>query len=222
MAQQTLPPYDGLNGWINDEYIRAYEKNELQNRFCHTTPFKHVILTNFFAEGILERIESYSRNIPLELSGDYGLSKDADWYWGPFGDASVLRFIYGKPFRYFLNQLLDESLQMRSSAIPQYNFFSKGSKGIPMHNDYGKNIDVVMLLQLSRNYRPGFGGELCFHHNNQENTVFKSIAPEANTLTIFKVAKNSYHSVADMKGDWERKVIAFDWFLEGGHANNSD
>ncbi|MDO8528150.1 MAG: 2OG-Fe(II) oxygenase family protein [Deltaproteobacteria bacterium] len=210
-----------LQGWINDIYIQAYEKGELQKIFCKTSPFKHAILPDFFTEAVLEKIELYARQIPTEISGDYGLSKDANWYWGPFGEPGILRFIYGKAFRSFLNQLLGEPLQMRATSVPQYNFFSKGSKGIPIHNDYGKEIDVVMLLQLSRHYQAGLGGELCFHIENPERTVFKTIPPQANTLTLFKVAKNSYHSVSDMYGGWERKVVAFDWFIEGGHANNT-
>ena len=43
---------------------------------------------------------------------------------------------------------------MKPTLVPQYNLFQPGSRGIPIHTDYGRPVDVVSLLQLSEQYEP--------------------------------------------------------------------
>lgn len=210
-----------LSDWINPCYIELFHGKKLRSTFLRLHPFKHTVLENLFRTNVLTNIVTYCRHIPLTPNANPDLAQEASWMRGPFGNEPFLRFLYSGVFRIFLNSLFDEDLQMRASVAPQYNHFLAGSRGIPIHNDYEQDIDVVMLLQLSQNYPAGGGGELCFYkyHANKKFAELRRIPPLQNTMTLFKVAKNSYHGVNDMHGSWERKVITFGWFTPSGHRD---
>lgn len=205
-----------MEKWVNECYLQDYESGELHSKYCHVLPFKHAVLENIFSEEVIELLERTSLATKTEPTQYKGAAKDTDWYSAAFYNREFLEFFYGKPFRKFLNSLLQEELIVNGKSIPQLNVFKPGSKGIPVHTDASKkeNIGMVTLIQLSRGYDNNNGGELIFHRRDKSNNQlieFKRIKPIANTLIFFKPSENSYHSVSDMSGTWERRTIAVDW-----------
>lgn len=205
---------NGIGSWVNAKYADDYKNGVLCKNHLRLEPFKHVVLQDFFQSYIIDNIKSYCRSIQTEPSKRMGFTKEADWLLAPFGEVQTLRFIFSPPFITFLNALLGEQLRMSADSIPQYNCFLPNSKGLPIHNDSHNAFDVVMLLQLTEAYPSGGGGELCFYRSTLGYTEFLKVPPVENTLILFKIEKNSYHSVADMHGEWKREVLAFDWHLK--------
>lgn len=208
-------PHD-VEAWLHPRYFAAFRRGSLRAEWCRREPFEYAILTDFFRPEIVDCIYAHCRDIQLEKARTDGIARHADWYWGAFGCLPVLRFVFGSPFRRFLNELMDADLTMRASSVPQYNVFLPGSRGIPIHTDAEKGaVGVVSLLQLSKG-RPseGGGGELNFYRRISGGgfTVVERIPPVFNTFVLFKVGRNSLHSVADLKRHWTRENIAFDWF----------
>lgn len=214
MSAHSLPSQKDLSAWIHPRYFEAYQKGRLHEEWCHMEPFKFAVLRDLFRPEVIAAIEAHCQTIPTEKAKTQGVARHADWYWGAFGQLEVVQFVFGKTFRAFLNTLLDEEMTMKASSIPQYNVFRPGSKGIPIHNDFSEaRSGIVCLLQLSTEYQPGLGGELNFFRREKEKLVmFDSVAPVLNTLILFKVSRDSYHSVSDLKGNWKRHNIAFDWY----------
>lgn len=203
--------------WINENYLDDYENGTLHTKHCQLVPFKHAVLENFFNEDTVSLLEKTSLNTQIEVMKNKGIAKDTDWYSGPFYEAQFLSFFYGKEFRTFLNELMQEELMVKSKSIPQLNVFKAGSKGIPVHTDSNYDVGIITLIQLSRGYNNVNGGELILYKNDQENNKvveFKKVKPILNTLILFQSSGNSYHSVADMSGIWERRVIALDWYTK--------
>ncbi len=209
----TVPMGHRLRDWINPKYVDLHETGRLREEWVTEAPFEHAVLPDFFQVPVLEAVQEACRRIPLERNGSYGLAKSSTLGWGPFYEPEILRFIYSPEFRRFLNQAMACELFMKARSVPQFNRYSAGSKGLPIHNDHLDDRDLVMLLQLTREYPSGGGGELVLHREGMGFESFRTILPVSNTLTLFRVGRESWHSVADMKGDWERTLLAFDWFV---------
>ena len=210
----SLPRDHELRHWINPDYVDLHEAGELREKWVAEVPFEHTVLPDFFQAPILAAVQEACRRIPVERNVTYGLAKDSSLNWGPFHDPEILRFVYSPEFRRFLNRAMACELFMKASSVPQFNHYSAGSKGLPIHNDHLDERDLVMLLQLTRQHPLGGGGELMLHQEGKEGfEMFRSIPPISNTLTLFKVSGKSWHSVTDMKSDWERTLLAFDWFV---------
>jgi len=210
-----LPKPTDIEGWIAPQYAAAYRNGTLHEQFCQKAPFKHVVLSDFFRKEVLDSILAFRKDLFIERARTDGIARHATWYWGAFGHLEVVRFVFGKTFRQFLNTLMGEELTMKATSTPQYNVFKPGSKGLPIHNDYSSDRSgVVCLLQLTEGHYEGAGGELnLFEKVNGQHHAFRRIAPVANTLILFKVSKDSWHSVSDMNGTWTRENVAFDWYF---------
>ncbi|MCC5661373.1 hypothetical protein LC608_31355 [Nostoc sp. XA010] len=212
MNYSTIASSNILKDWLRPEYIEDFECGVLHKRWCHEVPFKYAVLPNLFLSSIIQSITEYCHTIPVTKARIEGISSHTNWYWGAFNYLEVVKFIYSKHFQSFLFELLGERLIMKASLIPQYNVFQASSQGIPIHTDYGRPVNFVSLLQLSKQHKPNWGGELIFYREEQGKLVaFESIIPQSNTFIIFKVCPNSYHSVSDLQQYWIRENIAFDW-----------
>jgi hypothetical protein len=209
-----------LAAWLNPSYVDSFRRGKLHEEWCAKEPFKFAVLENFLLPFIVDEVHSHCRSIRTEKSSSEGLAKNCDWYWGAFDELRFLRFFFGPTLRKFLNALLDEEISMKSTRIPQYNIFNPRSPGIPIHNDLLQNGgDVVTLLQLSKGYEPGSGGELVFFRKQEGKMVrCRAVPPILNTFVIFKVCRESFHGVADLKGDWYRENLAYDWFTKAGKS----
>ncbi len=197
---------------INPKYLESYRRGTLHQDFCTTDPFKLAILKDFLNLEVIEDIWTKCQDLKTEPSRTDGIAKHVNWFWGPFSYLEGVQLFLSKDFRKFIETLLNEELVFKRSSIPQYNLFLPQSKGIPLHNDANEAIDVVMLLQLSKNWQEKCGGELNFCKKEDGKYVkFEIIPPQINTLVLFKVGLHSFHTVSDINDEWRRENLAFDW-----------
>lgn len=205
-----------LSQWINDKYLVAYARGKLYEEHCQHSPYKFAVLEDFLQPKAAEKIYEACQEVKLEVSHEEGLAKGLDWEWGAFRDVEIIRAFLGKDFRQFFNSLLGEELRIKKDGAPQFNRFRPNGRGMKIHNDMGQDIDLVMLLQLTKNYQPEMGGKFNIHKSlsGERYELVKAVAPKFNTLVTFKVCSESYHSVSKMNGSgWVRENLAIDWSL---------
>ncbi len=204
-----------LSDWINEDYIRSYEARTLHVDFCKTEPFKRAVLPNFLKQDVLDRVLNACDQIPLTRADSDEFTRTPRWYWGAFDWLPLVRFFYAGAGQNFLQELMQEPLRIYKEHTPQYNRFLASSKGLPIHTDDHQPVQAVSLLQITRDRTKQVGGHLQFHEQISDSTmrVIDDLPPGPNTFAIFKVAKNSYHSVTDLEGSWIRENIAFDWSI---------
>ena len=203
-----------LEDWVNPVYVDLYRAGRLASLRTED-PFTSAVLPDFLRPEALDRVLDHVARIPQERSHRKGIAARADWYWGAFSYLDYLRFFLGPEMRAFMNELMGERLALKPQAVPQFNTFRPGSKGIPVHTDLNEKVGVVSLLQLSEGYTPGRGGELVFYQRQEHRVVpTRYVQPICNTLILFLVSEKSYHSVADMNGEWTRRTITYDWLTE--------
>lgn len=203
-----------LQDWINEEYFAAYQEGRLAE-YRQTEPFTYAVLKNFLKKELLIEIKDHLPQIKLEKSHGKGVARKSDWYWGAFSHLDSIRFFLSKEMRGFLKELLGEELVLNKGRVPQMNLFKPKSLGLPVHTDMDEKVGVVGLFQLSEGYEAGLGGELAFYKKESQGlTKFLDIEPVSNTLTLFKVSPSSFHGVNDMKGEWTRQVMTYDWLLK--------
>lgn len=204
-----------LKSWINPEYLNLYYEGRLAS-LRSEDPFPNVALKNFLRPEAIAHVLRSCESIVVERSHGVGIASKADWHWGAFSNLDYIRFFLSQDMRAFMNELIGDKLILKRKSIPQFNIFKPGSKGIPPHTDLSEDVGVVSLFQLSEGYTPGRGGELILYRR-EGNKILPSryIEPIANTLILFKVSEKSFHSVADMNGNWTRRTITYDWLSEG-------
>lgn len=203
-----------IEQWIQPGYVEEFRRGELA-RHRQNKPFTHAELPNFFREDKLQEILATGRALQLERSHRQGVAKNADWYWAAFANLSYIRFFLGPEMRQFLNQLIGASLYIKRGHTLQYNEFRSGSQGLPAHTDENENVGIVTLIQLSEGYQPGLGGELILYKREGNRILAdKVVQPICNKLIMFKVSDISFHSVSDMKGEWTRRTITYDWLTK--------
>lgn len=206
-----LSPCGLLEKWVNPIYVEEFFNGGLALRRSEL-PFKHCVLRDFLKPEAIEQVLKYTSQATLERSHRKGLAAKADWYWGAFAHLDYLRFFLSPEMRNFFNKLMGLELVMKKGAIPQHNEFRAGSAGIGVHTDQSENVGVVSIFQLSQGYEPGGGGELILHRRQGQKIVpDRVIQPLCNTLILFQVGPESFHSVVDMQGEWTRRTITYDW-----------
>lgn len=201
---------------IQKRYLESFRAGRLREHFVRTEPFEHAVLEDLFTREFIELASRAGRQVKLEASPTVGEARYANMGWGPFFEPTVLRAILGPEFSAFMSQLLGRPVVMKRKAIPQYFRYAAGSRGMTIHNDANEanGREIVSLLQLSQGYEEGLGGELMLHGKESAGFPFlKRVAPKANTFIVFVISDESWHSVADMKGAWERELVAFDWYF---------
>jgi hypothetical protein len=219
-----------LDSWVNPEYVAAFRDNRLSS-WRSDKPFAHAVLPNFLRSEAIQAVLDHCSKVKVERSHRMGLAGNADWYWGAFSHLDYLRFFLSHETRAFLGSLMDAgsgggtgadvTVKIKPGAVPQFNIFRPGSPGIPVHTDLNEMVGLVTLLYLSDDFdgdgggEDAAGGELVFYRREGDAIVpDKIIPPACNTLAIFHISENSYHSVEDMRGRWTRRTITYDFLAD--------
>ncbi len=206
-----------LNKWISRELLDRLKKDCLDAESFRNDGL--VVIDNFFKK---EVIDSISSNVGgsthlCRKNVNFGPSGDAELDWGPFTQADVLKFIYGVAFRELMKVITKSPLKRAPNYIPQVNRFHYNSKGYYIHNDANETKDWVMLINLNKDYEGHQGGRLQFFKIFADAILPTScIDPTYNKVVFFKVDKNSWHAIEDMRGHWNRTNIIFDWVIDNG------
>ncbi|MDP4012866.1 MAG: 2OG-Fe(II) oxygenase family protein [Candidatus Nanoarchaeia archaeon] len=198
-----------LKDWINQKYLKNYSK--LNKEFNKNKPFPHLILKDFFKV-------SKAKLLLKEVKKEKYKYKDWDLY----------RLYESRDFDFVKNELLKEFYKLiRSRAFLEIIKKITGSKVktasaaaaiykktcyLLPHDDRLEKRKVAYILNLSE-FKKQDGGQLEFFStkNNHPIKITKSIIPKFNNLILFQVSRKSFHQVAEVLKNKERRTIP-GWF----------
>jgi len=98
-----------------------------------------------------------------------------------------------------------------------------GGDFLSPHSD-GPNGVLGFVYNLSKNWKPHYGGNLHFQDNFDENLIQKINVPKFNTLTMFDLATTMghMHFVSEVPMNVPEKRLAFaGWWGQGGDNKNT-
>ncbi len=205
-----LPTLKNLSEWVHPQYLRSLEGARIPETIISPNPFPRAVFPDFFRPEVIDAIAQRAASIqtaPGRLN--IGAARRAQVEWGPYADPEVLRFFCSQGFRALLRATLGSTFRLKRQAVPQLAHFHPSSGGFNCHNDRDQPRDAVALLYLTPYYPENGGGCLQIHDHKKE--IVSRIQPKKNTLVIFEVSNTSWHSIEDMRGDWVRRNILFDW-----------
>ena len=190
--------------------------DELSQVYQNAKPFEHVVIKNFFTEEFCDTISLpdpnaawYSYDNPFE--GKYLLDKFSE-------DSSAKKIIdrlYSEEFLNFVEKMTGLKLEpdpyLNAGGLHAYT--RNGRSGV--HLDYtihpitGKERRVSIMVYLSKNWDPNWGGKLSvWDPELKERTVIEHDL--WNTAIIFRTNGLAYHGFPEPmtcpEGEW-RKVI---------------
>jgi hypothetical protein len=172
--------------------------------------FRVAVFPEFLKPEVFDAISERAESVKARSAADnIGTARRANVEWGAYADPEVVRFFCGKPFRFFMSELFGKPFRMRRNWVPQLAHFHPGSGGFDCHNDREEPRDAVALLYLTPEHPEEGGGHLQIHDANKK--IIRKIRPLRNTLVVFEVSDQSWHSIEDMTGNWVRRNLLFDW-----------
>ena len=196
-----------LNYYINKKYLNKSDK--LKKEFINNTPFKYLVLKDFFDKKIIN-------NFVKELRKEEFVKQESDLFsFRQTNDLMLSKNNVIKEFYSFLNSKESKEYLEKITGVRTYEkidcsgFIYSNTDYLLPHDDKLEKRKIAYVLNLSTNFNNNDGGELELFNKNK---VIKKIKPEFNTLTIFKVEINkTFHQVSEVLVDKERLSIA-GWF----------
>lgn len=109
----------------------------------------------------------------------------------------------------FINHITNEKITKLNDI-----FISKYSKGcfLSPHCDK-QNGKLALTIYLTKNWKPQYGGNLCFL-NNDRNKIIETIIPNFNTMELFSIPNNCGipHYVSHNISNFNRYTITI-WYI---------
>lgn len=178
--------------------------------FQAAKPFRHVVIDNFLAPDIARRMvdEFPSETDPGKLLNEFGIPNpkkaisNVSGIGGVYADMDQL--IQTKGFLDLVGQVV---------GIPDLrydpDYFGAGTHenfhgaGLDAHYDFnilpttGQHRRINAIIYLNEEWRPEWGGSICFHSNpwDLENDEVIEVLPVVNRCVIFETTESSWHSV---------------------------
>jgi Rps23 Pro-64 3,4-dihydroxylase Tpa1-like proline 4-hydroxylase len=192
--------------------VNDIEFNSYRADWIDAKPFSHIVVDNFLEPEILEKVTSEFPsyfdeswriyNSPIEV-------KKLLNHWDKFGPTTYLLFAYLNS-REFI-KLIEPLVGCTLYADPGLNggglhSHTAGGK-LNVHLDYNIHPKlqlqrkVNLLLYVSREWLPQWGGELGLWSVNADNDgpseLVKKIEPKPNRAVLFDTTQNSWHGLPD-------------------------
>jgi len=207
-----FPRPDDLDSWVAPAYMSSYRLGTLRDLFRCDRPFPHYVLPEFFRESAFERIRWECDR----LEANEGMSSGSErTNLCLIRSSEILRLFYGAAFRGFVNSLIGARVTRSDdhSALLQLRRFRPDQRSISIHTDAESGLDLGMILNLSRSWAPGGGGEMCLYRKKPDGgfELQATIEPRENQLYFVGFSAVSYHCVQPMQGDWIREIIIAGW-----------
>lgn len=194
---------------LNSKYLTEKNIRTLGIEYQKNKPFPHLVLKNFFNRKFIDKVAE-------ELKKEKFQYLESDLFsFSQTHDLSQTKNKILKRFYYFLNSIeFKQYLRLITgieafSTIDCSGFIYNSTDYLLPHDDRLETRKIAYVLNLSRNFTDKYGGALEFFNKNK---VCKSIVPNFNTFTIFKVKTNkTFHQVKEVVSKKERLSVA-GWF----------
>lgn len=226
-ASQKSPnvfPLAPLAAWIQPHHLQKNNTDEYKHCFV-TNPLRAVILKQFLRDSVAERLTRFLRN-EANYCPEYGLYSTGDdpateqaWRCADEKDR-FFRFskLIGADAQHRMSPNMLTYLQFRKAfQLPSFREFFENISGMSLawsdefgshamratdflrsHDDNNRNRAISLVIYLSPDWRPDFGGALNLL-DGQGRRI--KIDPEYNSMVVFDVAAGTSHFVDPISSD---------------------
>ena len=180
--------------------------------FTHSNPFPHLVLKDFLVIKRANNLRKALLSQPMSRKSsdlfDFLQTSDLSTPKNP-----VLKEFFQKlnspEMLFWIKQTTGQSVRKASLA----GFCYQSGDYLLPHDDRLEGRKIAWILNLSKGFTSKEGGclELFATKNNKPTCVVKKIPPTYNTLTLFKVSKNSFHHVSELLTKKKRYSLG-GWF----------
>lgn len=190
---------------ISDDVTR--DAGQFREQFIHASPFKHVMIENFFepqfAEQLLAEFPSFDPKLAINEMGEVG------------GKAVNTKIREISPAYRELYQIIGSQpfleLMSRISGIPDLLMDPKLYGGGTHDNRHGQELDVHvdfnfdeveqthrrlnLIVYMNKEWETGWGGDLEIHSNpwDPDHDEVRAFAPTFNRCVMFETNEISWH-----------------------------
>jgi Rps23 Pro-64 3,4-dihydroxylase Tpa1-like proline 4-hydroxylase len=197
-----------------EDYIN--QKHLTQDQYIvNCYPFEYFVINNFFNIEAFKAFQDQFNEISLE---NYTIHPNQVYRYAIFNSKDFIKLVYSNEFINFLNKKTGyKVIKNKEYCLPQAYIFDGKEKALKVHTDYteDKRRDLGMIIYLHDKWSEFYGGQLNFFHASDLINPVVKLNPYSNSVVMFKVTKNSYHSLSKSNEEWVRKTIVVDWNIDG-------
>jgi Rps23 Pro-64 3,4-dihydroxylase Tpa1-like proline 4-hydroxylase len=226
-----------LGAWIQPQHLDDAALEKYRDSYA-SHPARLVVIRNFLQPQIAERLSRFLAG-EAEFKAEYGLytaegaAKEEDWLRARDEDRF---FKYGKlvgtPAQFATSPNALTYLQFRMMfQRPEFKAFFEAISDMPLgasddfgahsmtsesilrpHSDDNRNRQLAIVVYLTPEWKPEFGGQLTVNHLDGETTVVEA---EYNSMIAFNVLTHKSHVVERIRrsnGTDPRRLTIGGWY----------
>lgn len=224
-----------INTLLNKKWL---DPHALQELYSSSPPFPHIVMEDFFAEGILDEIE---QDFPdLAILGDKAINfkNSRETKYASNGmealSSSAFNLVSILNSDYFLNYLakvtgIKETL-ISDPYLSGGGYHEIKSGGfLKVHADFNKHpkLDLDrrlnLIIYLNKNWLDEWGGGLQLF-DSEMSPACVSVVPKFNTAVLFTTTSSTFHGLPDplnCPSDRSRRSLALYYFSIGRPASET-
>lgn len=182
-----------------------------RNEFIANTPFKNVIIDDFFNKEYLLRLKK-----ELEKEKYYRESHDLYEFLRTVDfrnlDNKIIKefreLIFSKEFINIIQEI--SQIELKNNIIELHSLRLQNGDYLLCHDDMVQKRKIAFIIYLSE-VETGGELELFGSNNGNPNEIVKKIKPKFNRFAMFEVSNKSFHQIKEVEGKLERLSIS-GWF----------
>ncbi|CAD5216467.1 unnamed protein product [Bursaphelenchus xylophilus] len=212
---------------INERYQAS--KAEVHKSLAENKPFPHFYFEDFLSDSLgvsllaqeLKAIKTWSR----KANDLYSLQQTQDlnfFDWEKYPNLCLFRRFLKKQLKDYLKEVTNLDLNDHIACTGSRYF---QTDTLLPHDDSLDERAIAFIFYLSEDFTPEDGGELIVYdadlNTNRPTAEAKRFSPKQNSLFIFPVQTNTWHSVAEVLTDKVRLTLN-GWFHVTGKKSAAD
>lgn len=205
--------------WINPDILSNID--HYSKDFQNATPYEHLSIPHFFKEEVAIKIQEALMSVEYEeFDTDlYHFFKSKD-----FKHISKLpqilqdlhAFIFSKECIEFFEKLTHSQINYQKNG-DLHSILLQHTHYLLCHDDQVDERSIAFIINLSLNFTQDDGGILeLFGHDNDKNPTEckRSIIPEFNQLSVFKVSEVSFHQISEVEAEDKNRLSISGWYYK--------
>jgi Rps23 Pro-64 3,4-dihydroxylase Tpa1-like proline 4-hydroxylase len=194
--------------------LNRLDHDSLRNKFLSAEPFHHVVIDNFFTQEVASAIANsfYDHNDSAwTVSYDnFVEKKKACSHWDKFPAPiySAMFYLCSQQFSHILSRITSNDLIVADYGLHGGGMHSHSRAGkLNIHKDYSIHPKLSLMrnynliVYMTPNWNPSWGGGLEFWSNDSENNqpleCVTTIQNLFNRAVIFDTTQNSWHGLPE-------------------------
>jgi Rps23 Pro-64 3,4-dihydroxylase Tpa1-like proline 4-hydroxylase len=212
-----------LEPWIQPQHLDDDQLRKYREGFSNH-PARVILLKDFLADGVSKKLHTFLSS-EAQFATEYGLSSvegattEAQWLEAEEDDRFFrLGKLAATPPEFHLSPNTLTYLKFRQTfQRPEFTEFFEALTGLPLgasddfgvhsmrtgdflraHSDDNKNRRIALVIYLSPDWQPSYGGDL---HVFDKSGALTEVVPSYNSMVVFDVLAETTHLVTPVTPD---------------------